>query len=233
MRAFILPLLGCSIIFGSQSACAATYSYAPTKRLPYLPISYDIHDVHFQRASVAMVAADFADAGDYRFRRPDGKLESKPLDLNGLPFWIYAKYRDHKSKCQYDLIGGFRPDPVKSLPGVGPIPVHEDPAASAVVRNCGPGFELVARVAYDPDFFDSGFRSPYLRSHPFVSNEIKKGLMRDYVKRLITAFGGKSAFQTKLDHDLHLLRAKDWRQLLMIEPLASALEAAGIRVLRS
>lgn len=213
-----------------DNANAATYDYGSTKAAPYLPFSYNPRKVRVQRASISMIAADFVDAGNYSFYGPNGELHAKPLDLNGLPFWIYAEYLDSESKCQYDFIEGLRPPPHKQLPEVGSIFVREDPAASAVVRNCGRGFELVSREGY-VSIYDSQFHSPYLAGNPSIGGEVKKGLIRDYVNRLLTAFGGKVVLQNKLDEGLRRAKQEHPQHAYVImEPLAAVLVAAGIRI---
>lgn len=232
-RAFGLSLC-CAIATSSigPSADAATYSYPPTKALPLLPMRYDPTRIGFQKAPVAMITPVFAEAGDYGFRHPDGKTDSKPLNLDGLPFWIYAEYRDRGSKCQYDLIDGFGPAPYTPLPEAGAIPLRADPITSTVVRNCGRGFELVTRLSYDPDFFSRGFRSPYLAGHPPVGDTVKRALLHDYVKRLIVAFGGKSALEKRFAESLQQTKARYSETHPIMAPLASALRAAGVRVSR-
>ena len=94
------------------------------------------------------------------------------------------------------------PDRYKPLPEVGDVPVGQDPADWVVVRNCGHGFELVSREGYDGGMFDgSGAFLSYLKGPLPIGDidEVRKGLMRDYVQRLLRAFGGKAALQNKLD----------------------------------
>jgi hypothetical protein len=212
-----------------NTVSAATYVYSPSLPLLFLGFGYDGRKVHFQRAPIAMIASVFPRGDTYAFHGPNGQSDSKPLDLNGLPFWIYAEYRDNESKCQYDFIGGLSPDPYNPLPKVGAIPVAWAPADEVVVRNCGRGFELVSLEGYDGGMLGAD------KSDPFVSHltgnqpigdvdEVRKGLIRDFVQRLLRAFGGKAALQNKLDESFKP------HPYTIMEPLASALVAAGIRV---
>jgi hypothetical protein len=99
-------------------------------------------------------------------------------------------------RCRYALIDGLTPNQYEPQPEVGRISVHQQGDSAAVLRNCGRGFEVVSREAYG-SIFDEPFESAHLRGKggPPVGADVAEGLARDYVRRLITAFGGKSALR--------------------------------------
>jgi hypothetical protein len=182
----------------------AHYAYGQT-RLPDLPFSYDPKAVSFDRASVPMIEA-VVGPGTWGFLGSDGKEYERPLNLATVPFWQYASYVDtaSKNRCRYNLIDGFLPAPYDKIPLAEAIKGVEEEASTAVIRNCGRGFEVVSREVYGSVFDnDYDFMSPYLAEYNLTSEPVGKavpdGLAKDYVTRLIHAFGSRQTLQSQLN----------------------------------
>jgi hypothetical protein len=145
-----------------------------------------------------MVEAVVGKDNDYGFVGKDGREFSAPLDLKTLPFWVYAEYVDRatQGRCRYVLIDGLLPDADKPLAAGGDIDVGIAQQVPAVLRDCGQGFEIVSREVYD-SLFDASFESAYLKGkgRPPVGAGVAQGLARDYVRRLVVAFGGRDALK--------------------------------------
>jgi hypothetical protein len=198
----LLAALGTSVVAGVNSSPTTRYVFVGAKALPDIPLSYDPKDIHFQRPSIPMVAADLGEGNSYSRYGSNGKLYAGSLNLNTIPFWVYAQYLDAKpsTKCQYVLMDGLTPRSYEPIPKSGNVMVVENEANAAVLRNCGAGFEVVSRESYG-SIFDAPFRSAYLAAgnNQVIGDEIPMGLARDYVNRLLGAFGGRVALQKRLD----------------------------------
>jgi hypothetical protein len=182
------------------------YRFAAVKTLPDFPLSYDVRVAKFRRAfpraSVPIIEAQMGKGNNYGFIRKDGSEFSAPLDLATIPEWVYAEYIDSGPgyRCSYVLVDGLRPNAYKPLPAVGGIDVVPDAVSSAVLRNCGSGFEIVSQENLS-SIFAKPIESASLNDKvgPPFGGKVPKGLAQDYVERLIVAFGGKDAFKRKLE----------------------------------
>ncbi|HEY2071775.1 MAG TPA: hypothetical protein VGG48_19600 [Rhizomicrobium sp.] len=229
-RLFAGLFLCCLFAASANAEDFGRYVIGNDKTLPDLPLSYDPTLVHFQRAPAAMVETDFEDGADWGFVDASGKAFIRPLDLTEVPFWIYATYesRDSHGTCRYALIDGLVPSLYKNIPAEGKVSVVESDANAAVVRDCGNGgFELVSRESYDSALYYP-YKSAYLAhlGGPQISDDtVAKGLARDYVERLLDAFGGPAPLQKKLDE-----AATRTGSETIAPVLYRALIAAGLRV---
>jgi hypothetical protein len=189
-----------------ETAYSGRYRFAAVKSVPDLPLSYDLRVAEFRRAfpraSVPIIEAEMGKGNHYGFIRKDGTKFSAALDVATMPEWVYAEYVDNGThyRCRYVLIDGLRPDAYKPLPAVGDIDVVPNEVDSAVLRNCGSGFEIVSQENFS-SIFAKSFESASLKGKggPPVGGHVPKGLAHDYVQRLIVAFGGKDALKRKLE----------------------------------
>lgn len=206
----------------------------------YFARSYDPRTIFKEKASVAMVEADIGmssapedDALD--FYGKDGRVYKGYVDMGALPFWILASYVQHAgdTQCAYFWIDGLKPyflfdgwSP-ENIPDFKPLPLSQSEELEAVVRDCGKGFEIVNREAYEKSIFSEGFDSPYLNGgKPDVSADVPIGLARDYVRRLLSGFGGTAAVQAEFANG----ECKQYFDYLFaFTPLKAALTAAGIK----
>lgn len=196
-----LAILSAGAASADQTMTRGRYRFDAVQGLPDLPIRRDVRAVQFPYASRAMIETAVGKDNGYGVVDADGHAFGKPLDFSTLPYWIYADYRDRAPPggCRYVLVDGLLPDADKRLPAAGDVEVSDAEQATAVLRDCGRGFEVVSREVYD-SFFGEPFKSAYLKGagEPPIEGGAVRGLARDYVDRLIRAFGGKDALRRTL-----------------------------------
>ena len=205
----------------------AAYAYG-SKQLPDLLFSYDPKTINFEKASPAMVEAA-AVPGTWAFMGSDGKVYDEVPKLDAVPFWIYAAFADAKSakQCRYVLVDGLIPQPYEIIPARGDIAGVEFDGAATVLRDCGHGFETVSKENYESVFdpsFGSGDLSGNEPTPEFRNDAVPAALAKDYVDRLIKAFGGKAALQSRLDV------ATGGASFSDLPILKTALIAAGLKI---
>jgi len=180
------------------------------KSLPEMAeFSYDPAQARFERASVDQIRAAFRGTDRFRERGSDGQITDVKIDLNSVPYWIYARYSDPSSSCLYLLVDGYTRvypnDADEDAPIDAPIRWGDFDTGPVILRDCGTGYRVLSLEGYGSVFEVARFEVP--DSDEIVAEHVVIGLAQDFVTRLITGLGGRDALQKIFDgnkgHDFY------------------------------
>lgn len=157
-----------SLALALVAACAVPVtapSHEPLMSDPLLGLPFDPYTTRFEQ---------------FPYTRSVAELSQRK------PQWIFASYRDTKSRDTYWIVSGYQE--VKPDDNGGNAKVHLEPDFGAVVRISQARWTVLGT----PDrLFDT--------QQPLLAPEILHGLVRDAAVRYVRAFGGANKLSTEIE----------------------------------